>query len=360
MNTEVAPIRGNWFDAGSSARHDAILDIRQQQYTVLVDGSPVRSGSLADFSVSDRVGNIARRLSCTDGAMFETLENDRVDKALQSADLTKGASSLTHRMESSWPLAIAAVAIIAIVSFATYRWGIPIAANRIAMALPVTINETVSKGALATMDRVAFSPSTVDSERQLEIQQQFNRLTASLPPSGFNYRLYFRQLEIKDFEIPNAMALPGGEIIVTDAFIELVDDPGELASVLLHELGHVEERHGMRHVIQASAISVIASMTLGNLGGVNELITGVPIFLLQSNYSRSSELAADDFAFTRMTELNIDPIHFANIIRKLGGSGLEHEKRQDNQNTGGYLSTHPGTEERAKKAIEFSKIFNRQ
>jgi len=359
MERNNTTIYGHWYKAGSSTRTEAVLEVQHNKYNVLLQDSVERNGLLADLSVSDRVGNITRRFSWPDGCLFETADNDSVDLALKSAGLGSGMPSVTHRMESSRMLALFSVVFIALIGFATYKWGIPVAADRIARAMPVAVNETVSKGALKTMDRIAFEPSTIDPARQQEIEQLFTELTVGLEPTGFNYRLYFRKLEVGDFTIPNAMALPGGEIIVTDAFVDLVEDPGEIASVLLHELGHVVERHGMRQVIQASAISVIASMTLGNLGGVNELITGVPVFLLQSNYSRSSETAADEFAFTHMTRMGIDPIHFANIINKLGNIDPTQPPTQESESGSGYLSTHPGTRERAQKAMEYSIEFNK-
>ena len=52
---------------------------------------------------------------------------------------------------------------------------------------------------------------------------------------------------------PNAFALPGGTIIFTDEMIMLSEHDDELLAVLIHEIGHVVHRNGMRTIIQDSS-----------------------------------------------------------------------------------------------------------
>ncbi|OYU72188.1 MAG: hypothetical protein CFE45_40815, partial [Burkholderiales bacterium PBB5] len=50
-----------------------------------------------------------------------------------------------------------------------------------------------------------------------------------------------------DDGVANALALPGGTLIVTDAMVRLLADrPDVLVGVFGHELGHLQHRHGMR------------------------------------------------------------------------------------------------------------------
>jgi len=348
-------IPGHWFDAGSSARYDATLEIRDDNCDVVIDSEVVCSGRLSELRISDRVGNITRHLYWKDAGKFETTHNDQIDQALKSIKAQSGISSLIWRLESSWVVAAISLPLVAAALFAGYKWGIPAAADRIAMSLPAPVTEKISEGAMATLDDWMFDESEVSLELQSDIRNQFAQLTERFDSPAANYRLHFRRLEIGDEPVPNAMALPNGEIIVTDAFVDLVDDPAEMSAVLLHEIGHVEERHGLRQVVRASALTVIASMTLGNMSGISDLVSGVPVFLVQSSYSREHETSADSFAFTHMMEAGIDPIHFANIISKLGG--FEDGGSDDDES--GYLSSHPNTSSRASRAAELSRQFNR-
>ncbi len=344
----MTSINGFFFEGNVSARVPASIELTLDGYRLSANNHQLRSGRLDDFTVSDRIGNTARRLQWPDGALFETIDNDALDSVLRSH--TKGVrGGIVHRLESNWGVAVGSIALVGIIVFAIFKWGIPAAAHNIASRLPVSAHELVSTGALKSLDQFIFSPTALDEDTQAEVKNSFASMVETLDDTEFNYRLHFRKMH----GMPNAMALPSGEIIVTDAFVELADKK-ELEAVLLHELGHVEERHGMEQVINASAVSVIVSTALGNLGGVNELVAGVPVFLLQSSYSRKNESAADEFAFRQMASAGIDPIHFATVIRKLGASGPESE----DDDTNSYLSSHPGTEQRAQRAIEASERFN--
>jgi Zn-dependent protease with chaperone function len=346
-------IPGHWFEAGSAARYDATLVVDAERCRVEVDGQIVATGDITELRISDRVGNIARHLHWPDNGKFETLQNDAIDQMLRANQPQGSATVLIWRLESSWVVAIAALFLVVGALFAGYKWGIPAAADRVALSLPAPVTETISEGAMATLDNWIFEQSELSADEQTRIRDQFSALTERFSDSGVNYRLHFRKMTMNEEPVPNAMALPNGEIVVTDAFVELVEHPAEISAVLLHEIGHVEERHGLRQVVRASALSVIAGMTLGNMSGVGELVSGVPVFLAQSSYSREHETSADAFAFDHMMDAGIDPIHFANIIARLGGVDADAEPARNN-----YLASHPSTANRARRAAELSRQFN--
>ena len=58
---------------------------------------------------------------------------------------------------------------------------------------------------------------------------------------------------------------------------------------------------------------------------------GVPVFLLQSSYTRKSEAEADEFAFSEMAELGKDPKHFADIIIRLSEFGDLRKIRKETE-----------------------------
>ena len=53
-----------------------------------------------------------------------------------------------------------------------------------------------------------------------------------------------------EVEIPNALAFPSGDIVLTDKFVQLSKNQDEIDSVLLHEMGHVVHRHGLEMLIE--------------------------------------------------------------------------------------------------------------
>lgn len=342
---------GHWFEPNSSTRHDADLIFLGDRYELRIDGKPVRQGNAGDFSVSDRLGNLPRRLSWDDDAVFETIDNDAIDTWLSQNGHTGSRGLLIHSLEKSWKWAAVGCVLTVAIVFGAFRWGLPSLSRNIANNVPVSVHESLSKQTLETLDRFILEESEVGAAEQAEIRERFEEMVAALPANEFSFKLHFRQMK----NIPNAMALPGGDVIVTDQLLALVEHPDELDSILLHEMGHVVERHGLQHAVQASAVSVVVALAFGDLSGIGEVGVGLPVFLLQSSYSRSRETEADAFAFARMGELGKDPKHFASVIKRLGGPAGAEDSSEDEERAPAYFSSHPHSAERAIKAMEASK-----
>ncbi|MFK7993791.1 MAG: M48 family metallopeptidase [Granulosicoccus sp.] len=343
-------IAGYWFEPDTSTRFEASLEVTGASYR-LIANNIAREGTLTELVISDRLGDTPRRLQWPDGAVFETRANDVIDKLLAASGHKASRPVWLHRIESHWGWVATALVVTVLVSYIGIRYGLPAASESIARKLPASVNETVSDQALATMDRLIFDESETSALKKADVQQQFDDLLAALPESDVNFKLHFRNMN----GIANAMALPGGDVVVTDAFIELVEHPEELDSVLLHEIGHVLEHHGMTQVIRASAISVIVSMAFGDLSAIGEIAVGVPVFVMQNSYSQTAESEADAFAFEWMQNTGKDPKHFASIILRLTDEELNEDEDEDRSS---YFSSHPDSRERAKKALEASRAMN--
>ena len=87
-------------------------------------------------------------------------------------------------------------------------------------------------------DLVTISPS---DDRLYETQMLVNRLAEHWADSPYTFRV-----EVDDSGAANAMALPGGLIIVTQGLLDEVESENELAFVLGHELGHYRNRDHLR------------------------------------------------------------------------------------------------------------------
>lgn len=92
---------------------------------------------------------------------------------------------------------------------------------------------------------------------------------------------------------PNAFALPGGTILITDEMIELAKTPDELAAVVAHEAAHVELRHSMQSVWRALGFGLVLDAVVGGGTGAGQqavLLAGAATDL---GHSRAAESAAD-------------------------------------------------------------------
>ena len=346
----IMTVTGYWFDADSSTRHAASLLVFGNRYELHINGERLRQGAGDELSVSDRLGNMPRRLHWPDDAVFETTDNASIDQWLTEVGHRSAAGLRIHQFERSWKWAGFGAVLAVLIGFATVRWGLPALSSSVADNLPASVHESISRQTLATLDRLFLDESKVNELEQADIRERFFAMADALPANEFTFKLHFRQMG----EVPNAMALPGGDIIVTDALVDLVEHPDELDSVLLHEMGHVLERHGLQHAVRASAVSVVIALAFGDLSGVGEIAVGVPVFLLQSSYSRKLESEADAFAFDQMGKLGKDPRHFADMITRLG-SEVPADQEDDEERGPAYFSSHPHTADRADKARQASR-----
>lgn len=143
----------------------------------------------------------------------------------------------------------------------------------------------------------------------------------------------------------NAVALPGGQVLLFDGLIQDAETPEELAGVLGHEVGHVRERHVMTALLRQFGLSILLS---GANSGVGDTVFG----LASMGYSRDAEREADAFARARMEESKVSPLGAARFFERIGGGGDEDA---DENSLTGWVASHPDPRERAKAFREAAK-----
>jgi Zn-dependent protease with chaperone function len=328
-------IAGRYFDGHSAAPNEARIEFGADG-VVRVHGlaEPV-AVPLGQVDISDRVGNITRRVSFPGGAVFETNENDAMDRAVEALDLKRG-TALVHWLEARWPVAVASLAAVALVSFAFLRWGVPAIADWTARVLPTATDRAIGAGTLDILDRIAFRNSDLSAARQDELRARFALMTRDLS-DGHEYRLELRHGAAIG---ANALALPSGIVVMTDELVELSKSDDELVAVLAHEIGHVRGRHALRQLLQAAGVSAIAFALLGDVSSISGLLSAAPA-LLQAKHSRDFEREADTFAKSWLREHRIAESHFDAILCRMNGE-------QGGSDDVDFFSSHPATNERAQ------------
>ena len=327
-------IAGRYLDGHSAAPAEARLEFGADGLVRVHDIAASVAVPLADVSISDRVGNITRRISFPDGAVFETADNDAVDRASAAHNKSRIAA-LVNWLESRWPVALGSVAAVVLVSFAFLEWGVPALANWAAEVIPPSTDQAIGSGTLEVLDRVAFSKSTLTADRQRQLRARFAGMTADLN-DGHRYQLELRHGGKVG---PNAFALPSGIVVMTDELVEISKSDDELVAVLAHEIGHVRGRHALRQLMQAAGVSAIAVALLGDVSTLSGVLSAAPA-LLHAKHSRDFEREADGFAKQWLSAHHIAQSNFDAILCRLsekhpGPHGVD------------YFSSHPATEERA-------------
>jgi beta-barrel assembly-enhancing protease len=161
------------------------------------------------------------------------------------------------------------------------------------------------------------------------------RLKKGLPHDAPKFRFH-----VSDFPLVNAIAVPGGDVIVLQGLLEEAT-PDELAAVLAHEMSHVIEKHAMRQIAQDAGPSFISKYIFGGDSALSALLAGTSA-IGQLQYSRHNEKSADKMAFSILLNANIDPRSLAKFFEKL--DRIEKQSGDDSD----FLSTHPPTMERIK------------
>jgi len=141
----------------------------------------------------------------------------------------------------------------------------------------------------------------------------------------------------------NAFAMPGDNIILFSGLIEACESPEEVAGVIGHEMAHLEKNHVMKKLIKEVGLAVLISMTSGSNSTVIQEALST---LTSSAYDRSLESEADLTALEYLKNAEIDPTPFAEFLFRLS---LEESELQGSLE---LLSTHPGSEDRAKAIME--------
>ena len=132
----------------------------------------------------------------------------------------------------------------------------------------------------------------------------------------------------------NAFATVGGFVYLNTGLLRVADNEAQLASVIAHEIAHIDRRHAIQQLQQAAITEGLLAV-----GGVDQnamIALGVEI-ALQRPYSRAHELEADEAGLALLIQAGYAPIAAVDFLQKL--------QKQPNSTTD-FLSTHPHPEAR--------------
>lgn len=164
------------------------------------------------------------------------------------------------------------------------------------------------------------------------------KLTRELDPASEKV-----EVQIIKVGMVNAVALPGGRVLLFDGLVQGAKSPDEIAGVLGHEIGHVRKRHVMQALLRQFGLSILLS---GSNSGVTDTLGG----LTAMGYSRRAEAEADDFSRQRLAASTISPKPTAQFFARL-------RKSEPGEGSGafGYFASHPDTASRERKFAAAAK-----
>jgi len=331
-----------YFDGRSARAEPVQLRIDGDHLLALPAGegepAPPRRWPLAQVTWPERTRHGRRVVLLQRGGSLQALDNAGFD-AWRLASV--GSESWVVRAQQHWRTTAAAVLLLVVVLAGTVRWGVPLAAGTLLVLVPPAVDRQVGETALAQIAPRWLQPSQLLPERQAALRQALDGALADTWPDAAGRPLVNLQFHAAAEALgPNAFALPGGTIVVTDALVHLLKGQDDaLLGVMAHEAGHVHHRHGMRSVLQFSLLSAAASVALGDF---SSLLAGLPALVAQMGYSRDAEREADAVAAQVLRASGRSPASMVIFFERLG---------RDRPGAGPLpiaLASHPADDERVR------------
>ena len=296
-------------------------------------GERLAQARVSDVRRSSRLGSLPSEVAFPGGWRFLSEDHQGIDELLGNLHANR-----LHRLEAFRPrLALVVVAVL-LGAFAVWRWGLGLVVALALAITPAELPDIIDGGYVRIMDHTITAPSGLGDGEKRKVREVFEQLLghAPRPPYG-DYTLHFRSMPGLG---PNALALPGGTIIVSDRLVEEFPDDDVQAGVLGHEISHVAERHGLQQLYRSVGLFALIGLLVGDVGPVLEDMLLEGGVLLSLSYSRAQEAEADRLGAGLAAKAGFDQDGLARFLDGLGPD--------DDASVPAWLSTHPATEERIR------------
>jgi Zn-dependent protease with chaperone function len=273
---------------------------------------------------------------CEDRRFPEALKRAAVGELFEQVDqiLSVGNRQRWVSRVGLWVM----LAVCVLVLIGGY-YGFVAGAKSAIAAVPMTVDEQIAEAALPTV--LSDFGEEIESPKALDaVQGVVDRLAPHSAIQGVNY-----QVLIIDSDVVNALALPGGTILVFRGLIDTMDSTEQLSAVIAHEMSHVTLRHHLTQIARSVGIVAAVNIVIGDVGGIVALGTEVLQTAAMNNYSQGQETEADLEGARMMHAAGLDPQAMIQMLNSLPDAHLHGALS--------WLSTHPNSDERIKSVQQF-------
>ncbi|QEI43343.1 Beta-barrel assembly-enhancing protease [Dolichospermum sp. UHCC 0315A] len=230
----------------------------------------------------------------------------------------------------------------------------------VSVALTVCLSTQLSSKAIGFSDLIRIVPqvtqifnlSNISDRQEVDLGQQINQEIQQEVRISRNSQLnsYVEQIgrrlaanstrpnipytfQVVEDPAVNAFATAGGFIYVNTGLLKTADNEAEFASVLAHEMGHIEGKHLIKQMRQQAIASGVA--TVSGLDKSKAVGIGVQL-ALNLPRSRQDEFDADKRGLANITRTGYAQSAMVSFMKKL----------QRSSSVPTFLSTHPGASDR--------------
>ena len=344
MTARKLQFAGSLFDGRSSQKHLVDVELTPQAIILKAPGDkPIRwaypqlrwAADTSPFHIEH----------CAEGDEgLETLVVDDPDFYRSVLEIApKSFSSRENESKFNWKLYSVGILVLIFSAYVFIKTVPSFLADQMVEKIPIEWEVTVGQSILKMLP-VAQKP---DPEVLKVLQDTGDFLKQSLPGNPYDLKVY-----ILPVEQVNALALPGGPIVIFEGLIDKAESPEELAGVLAHEIQHILLRHSTRGILRNLAKSMLVTLFLGDVNSVMEGIVQLAGQLETLGLSREMEAEADQKGMELILAANIDPHGMIRIFKKLMKENFSQKKLpkgkpvSEENDLSSYFSTHPSSQNR--------------
>jgi Zn-dependent protease with chaperone function len=359
MSARKLQFSGAFFDGLSAKRQEVAVHLSPRQMTLSIpDGRSLDWDFLDVHRQSADAGDdppfhLERTVKEPEGQRLESLAVNDPQFLLSLRHISEVPlhSSLQPVTKTKHVGLAVAVLVIPLFLYGLWTVVIPALSDRVAMQVPVAWEEKLGAAVLEGLPKV-LAPRP-HPEKENALQSIVDRLLTARPNQPYDIHVY-----ISPHEMVNAVALPGGHIIVFQGLLDIAETPEELAGVLAHEIQHVLLRHSTRGIIRSLTSSILLTLMVGDMNGSMEMALNLAGELDGLRHSRNMERQADRQGMEMLLASGIDPSGMVRMFEKLGeqetlltkGDKVRQESPEEETSSWTeYLSTHPAGHDRVNQ-----------
>lgn len=171
------------------------------------------------------------------------------------------------------------------------------------------------------------------SSNELKIQKLLDELASLVDEKELHLTAY-----VSDNPEVNALALPGGNVLIFSGLLEEIESENELSMILAHEIGHFINRDHLRGLGRGLVLVAISAVFFGTDSAVADLTQRI-LLTTDLKFSRRQELAADKFAIRLLNKKYGHIAGSCDFFERVKGKRGETRFLK-------FLSTHPASADR--------------
>lgn len=335
---------GQYNDGKTATRHDVTCIDAETALVIQSGETTLATWQYEDIRNADSVAGVRFRTVDSD-ARLTLSDNDNGKWLIKKCPNLKKGDNPTTR----WPvwLGAGAFAILSVIGIFIYL--IPNMASAVVQMIPVSYEQkigqqsrdqivSVLKGARPESGQLICSAETGIRALQKRADEIANLLDSPFPIN----------ITVIKVGVPNAFALPGGQVILLSGLIDDAETGDEVIGVLAHEIAHVVRRDPLQVSLKQTGTALLISLLVGDVFG-GTVISGIGSTVIENGYSRDAEAASDIMAVTALNQLGLTARPLADFLTRLSKSdGLAASIPE-------FLSTHPSGENRAEEIRNLSQ-----